>query len=850
MAVLQSVFLGDSLTEGTEFVGGTSSITQGGKGAWWELVADQLANIPGFGPLISSGFRGIWLKLGAESDGEWSAAVGSWTNVASTDAFDRGPYGQGQYSAAGSGATQTWNKPATWRPVVGFALYYADYAAGGNWQYRVDGGTWTNMGQTLNHDGKLCKFYVNAPVTATVDVRAYDGASSAGICIFGIEAFYLPPSTATGCIFHNLAVNGAQLHSLCATTSGDRLAFLDSVQVDPVNGGGAISNRPNTAIVMMHGRDVVLASPSGWGTDLTTLNTRASPLAKLLFMSPFELAQFPDEANSVSPGFSWSDQTSYRDKTKAVAAAFATPVPVLDLYDRYQQMGFGVASGTTVTLSNSQNVALRAAGLLNPLDNGHEMQAGHLDLAPPISWFIRTNLPTRIGPNLNPYTVGKSGIGGPNELGGVGVGTQYPSPSGTAVSVVAGSPTIKSTTKILPSGKAVALSAGSPTIAPGSVARSATGTAVAVTAGAPTIHARTTLSPSGVAVAVSAGMPSIAPGSVTRTATGVAISIAAGSATIHPRNTLTLTGVPVSMVAGAPTIAPGSVSRPSTGVAVAVAAGTPTLHARNTLTPTGLAVSVTAGAPSLKGTSTQTTTGIAIAVTAGAPTVKARNTITPAGAAITLSAGSPTVAPGPMTVTPSGHPIVINAGSLTTQQAGEISAAGVTVVIVPGVPTVHATKTVTVSGLPVAVNAGVPGIRHDRTIVPSGVAVTIAAGSVTAKHNTSIAVTGKAVSMPAGIPSIRGRNVVIVGGVAISATSGMPTFHATATIIVAGVPVVAAPGTISISGGGLPPGEPRLVTVTRRGSLHAGVSVRPKTSGQVAVRPGPTVTVTVTPGGP
>lgn len=388
MTVSTIVSFGDSLTEADEN-SVNAAISEGGTGGWPELCSEMLGNLAGIGPKISEGARGEWINAAAVGAPEWTQA-GSWTAVTSSDAWDKLPYGQGEYSAAGITAMKTWTKPRRWRTTLhGVAVYFVDYANGDVWSYSTDGGTtWTNC-PAVSKDNRLAKFYVTGNI-ASFMYRAANAAGTAKGCFPAfIEPFYLAPSTATGVIWHNLAVNGALLHTTVAATSGDRLAFLDSVHALD---GTVISNQPNVGILMMHGRDVILNNTGTWNTDMGTLCTRAQPLTTVLFMNHFELAKFPDETNSITPGFPWDVQTSYRDQLKTTAAAKSPVVQVFDQYDRYSKMGFGIASGTTVTITNSQNVALRAQGILNPLDNGHQLAAGHKDQATAVYWFLRNNL--------------------------------------------------------------------------------------------------------------------------------------------------------------------------------------------------------------------------------------------------------------------------------------------------------------------------------------------------------------------------------------------------------------------------------------------------------------------------
>lgn len=364
MAISQISLVGDSLTVGTGPVGTAYSIAQGGSGCWAELVAERLSNISGIGPLVSSGIRGVWLNdLAAADDNEWSRS-GSWTAVTSIDLFDKVTYGEGMY-ANGISNTVTYTRPSTYRStVIGFAVYWVDYSSGGNWQYSIDSGTWTNMNQTITNNNGLKKFYVSTAVTSTIDFRAYNGSVGVGCLIVGIELFYHDPATVTngGLIVHNLGTNGTRLNNLAASTSGDRLAFFDSVTLGT---GSPITNSPNIGVIMMHINDVTLANTTTWANDLTTLYNRVSPLGPVGFISPWE-------CNTAV--YNQTQQTNYRTQTKTTAASLGAYV--YDLYDAWSANGW------------TGNTAAQTVGLL--IDNLHESQSGHLDIATRIYWFIRT----------------------------------------------------------------------------------------------------------------------------------------------------------------------------------------------------------------------------------------------------------------------------------------------------------------------------------------------------------------------------------------------------------------------------------------------------------------------------
>lgn len=376
MPLRQLCLVGDSLTYMGSPQAAQSMVQNGGKGSWHEIIASELDTTAGVGPLLGAGVR----TTARTSASEW-VFTGTWTATVSTDAFDRGPYGDARYSSSGSGSFATWTLPTQWgRTVAGFAIYFIDYAAGGNWQYQIDGGAWTNMGQTLANDNTLAKFYVASSVTSTVSIRAFDGTNPAGVCLMGIEPFYTDPRGVTqGVIIHNIAKGGEPLDDLTLATSGDRMAWFDSVKVDAVHGGGAISNKPTAGILMMHVNDIRLfADSTKWGTDIATFYARVGSIGPLGYMSYGEMQ---------APTYDYTQQSNYRAQTKTSAALHS--IPVLDHYDWWTSAGWGTGVGT-------QNAALNTQGLItvtaSPVDNGHLTQAGNIDIAPKVYWFVRNNL--------------------------------------------------------------------------------------------------------------------------------------------------------------------------------------------------------------------------------------------------------------------------------------------------------------------------------------------------------------------------------------------------------------------------------------------------------------------------
>lgn len=367
MTVRQFTFMGDSLTNGD--ADAASPTEFGGKGSWVQLLTTYLASIPSIGPLIGYGLK----LVAADLTKKW-AQTGSWTATVSTDAFDKAPYGLGYY-ASGSSFVLKYTHPTQWQALVGFAVDWVDYAAGGAWSYRINGGAWTANGQTLQHDNHYCRFYVTAIINPgdTIEFRAADtGGTAAGCFIVGIHPFILAPSTADGLIIHNAGVGRETLHNLVASTSGDRLAFLDAVRLGT---GSPIASTPNMGAIVEHVNDIhLINNTTTWATDLSTLQARVSPLCPFGIWTAWELDLTLDPA---------ADQNAYRAQTKTSAAGFTPVSSVYDVFDAWNSKGFGG--------SGAQNAKILAAGLILILAGNavHESQLGHVDLAERLFGWVR-----------------------------------------------------------------------------------------------------------------------------------------------------------------------------------------------------------------------------------------------------------------------------------------------------------------------------------------------------------------------------------------------------------------------------------------------------------------------------
>lgn len=364
MAIKTFTCFGDSLTEGTAFQPGAY---YGGSGQWVETIAEWMNILGNWGPLISSGmiptYQAYWAK------------TGTFTALTTSNAWDKMPYSAG-FTSNGQANTWTFTYSNRLRTPVGFAIYWTDWASGGDWQYRVDGGSWVNMGQTRAGDNKLAKFYVSGAVTSTIDFRGYNGSSDVGMLINGVEIYYLAPTTTTGFIVHNLGHNGDVLHGLTVTGSADQMAIVDDVKLGT---GSPNSPYPTEGCIVMHLNDVrIYNDTTQWANDMTAFYNRCSPKGTVGFHSPWECSYifYPS-----------ADQAAYRTQTSTTASSLGA---------KYLNHNIFWSRVNIITPTDSLNFGITG-------DGTHPTQSGQAIVAYWVWWWLLNNF-FNIVPARSTYT--------------------------------------------------------------------------------------------------------------------------------------------------------------------------------------------------------------------------------------------------------------------------------------------------------------------------------------------------------------------------------------------------------------------------------------------------------------
>lgn len=189
------------------------------------LLRDKMARRWG---ISGTGLLGNWRD-------EWAFTSGgdAWTRGTTGDAWSKSPYA---YSLTNNGTKRadtaakiaTWTKPS-WitSAITSFKLYVVDGPSSGNFSYRIDGGSWTNVSHTWTQDNSLDIITISSAVTSSVEVRGADASGSAvTMYLVGIECI-----TGTGATLHDLSASAEGLFTTARSGgAADLMAWIDLIQ--------------------------------------------------------------------------------------------------------------------------------------------------------------------------------------------------------------------------------------------------------------------------------------------------------------------------------------------------------------------------------------------------------------------------------------------------------------------------------------------------------------------------------------------------------------------------------------------------------------------------------------------
>lgn len=403
---------GDSITEGA-----FGNVRDGGIGNWVEQWRGFFTNATSAPPIIGTGFRGMWksFALAENSDAagnstdEWTvSSAADWTHTTATASYNKCPHGELFEGGGGSTKTATWHAHPTLPPIVGFAIHYVDGPSSGNWQYSIDGGAWTNMGQSNVQDGNLKKFAVMSSVTSTVSIRQFDGSGNATVYLCGIEAYFADPRTTNGTIFHNIGRFGywLQVSTGALNGGGDPFAWFDSVTL----GSNAVSHTPVLATLEFVNDQVIINNTTTWTTDLGTFWTRVNANLSIPWVLVNMWEMIPGSGSSTT------NQSNYR----TASTTFASGKSSLFLLDMFNYM----QSSTTYDMGGvgSQGTNLFAAGYSG--DGTHPSATGNTIFAQQLfkqtkAAYIETPFYVAVhADTLNQFTIGGSQVGSTDTLAG------------------------------------------------------------------------------------------------------------------------------------------------------------------------------------------------------------------------------------------------------------------------------------------------------------------------------------------------------------------------------------------------------------------------------------------------
>lgn len=230
--------------------------------------------------------------------------------------------------------------------------------------------------------------------------------------------------------------------------------------------------------------------------------------------------------------------------------------------------------------------------------------------------------------------------------------------------------------------EALLLTSATPSGGGGGSSAAPTGLAVPVALGTPSVGYTLTTAPTGLTVPVALGTPTTSTPSTAPTALAVPVALGTPTTSI-PTAAPTTLAVPVAL--GTPSVVTG-VAAPN-GLAIPVAIGTPSVGYALTAAPNGLGVPVTVGTPATS-VPAAAPTGLAVPAGLGAPTVTTTLTASPTGLAISVTLGTPSVVTG--VAAPNGLTVPVGLGMPTVSIPG-VTTTGIAVPVALGIPLVSDT---------------------------------------------------------------------------------------------------------------------------------------------------------------
>lgn len=240
------------------------------------------------------GYVGIGMNHGyPDSSLAALTRTGTWTDRDNSDS----PVGKGvDIAEANSSDTSTPAQASIVGTYHTAAIHYLKQSGGGDFRYRVDGGSWTTVA-TSNVTDLYSTVSITGLSTAvhTLDIQVLN-ASSAGVTLFGVDL----QRTTLGCRVHTLGNPGATAAQYASQNSTLWAAAWTALA-------------PTAVAVLLGTNDMSgNVAPSTFGGSIDTLCTRiqaAVPLADIILLSPadnglagktYTVSQYRDELRNAA----------------------------------------------------------------------------------------------------------------------------------------------------------------------------------------------------------------------------------------------------------------------------------------------------------------------------------------------------------------------------------------------------------------------------------------------------------------------------------------------------------------------------------------------------------------------